>query len=116
METKMDKPTDGILTFLSCDTLAECYDVSTETYKELWAAMENAKPLSELIDIEDSCPNDALGLNTPAQFWDSFSDDAKRELLALAEQDDADDEDDKVDPENIYGLASIQQSIEEDRK
>lgn len=81
----MSVPT-GILTMFSCDEIAECYDVSKQAQWELWKAMENAKPLRELISIEDSCPNDRLGLNTPAQFWDQFSHDVREELLNLDEK------------------------------
>lgn len=78
----------GVLTFLSCDTIAETTDgLSKLAYRELWDAMSDAKPLSEQIDIENSAPNDALGLNTPAGAWDRFSDEVKTELLALAERD-----------------------------
>lgn len=87
----MDRPTTGLLTFFSCDYFAECYDVSEAAYKELWNAMADAKPLRELIDIENSCPNDELGFNSPAKFWDKFSDPIKTELLALAEASDAED-------------------------
>jgi hypothetical protein len=77
----------GILIFLSCDMIAETTDgLSNATYRELWSAMDNAKPLSELIDIENSAPNDALGHNTPGMFWDHFSDAAKEELLAIAKK------------------------------
>lgn len=70
----------------SCDTIAECWDgVSTELYQALWGAMDHAKPLSEQIDIEESCPNDAVGLNTTVEFWDKFTDAQKVELNALAE-------------------------------
>lgn len=80
----MTKPF-GILTFFSCDTIAETTDgLSDAAYSELWAAMAKAKPLGEMIDLEDSCPNDALGLNTPAEFWNSFSEPVKAELLAIA--------------------------------
>jgi len=84
----MKKPF-GILTDISCDTIAECYDVSKEAQAELWEAMADAKPLSELICIEDSCPGDAIGLNTPAQFWGKFSDEIKEELLSFAEKQEA---------------------------
>lgn len=81
----------GILTQSSCDAIAETTEgLSDETYRELWLVMNDAKPLRELIDLEDSCPNDALGLNTPATFWNKFSDDAKAELLAIAEKEEAD--------------------------
>jgi hypothetical protein len=85
----MTKPF-GILEDISCDTIAECYGVSDKAYKELWGMMSDAKPLRELIDIENSCPNDALGLNTPAKFWEKFSWTVKEELIALANK--ADDE------------------------
>jgi len=77
----------GILKTLSCDTIAETTEgLSDRAYMELWSALDNAKPLSELIDIENSAPNDAIGLNTPAQFWNSFSDKVKVELLVFAEK------------------------------
>ncbi len=79
----------GILTFLSCDTIAETTDgLSKTAYRELWDAMSDVKPLSELIDIENSAPNDALGLNTPAGVWGRFSDEVKTELLDLAAKED----------------------------
>lgn len=81
----------GILTFLSCDVIAETTDgLSKNAYRQLWDAMATAKPLSELIDIENSAPNDALGFNTPGAFWAQFSDEVKQELLTLAQE--ADDE------------------------
>jgi hypothetical protein len=82
----MTKPF-GILTFLSCDTIAETTDgLSRNAYRELWDVMSAARPLAEQIDIENSAPSDALGLNTPAGAWGSFSDEVKAELLALAKK------------------------------
>ena len=51
--------------------------------------MNFAAPISDQIDIEESCPGDALGLNSPAELWDHFSEAGKAELLALAKADDA---------------------------
>lgn len=93
----MAKKPFGVLSLLSCDTIAECCNVSNETYKELWAVMSDLPPLDELIDIENSCPNDALGLNTPAAHWFKFSDSAKRELLELAERDQEEFSDEAAD-------------------
>lgn len=76
----------GILTLLSCDHFAECYDALTlEQSGELWEVLiTHGKPLAELIDIEESCPNDALGLNTPAAFWEHFKPETRAALLAIA--------------------------------
>ncbi len=75
----------GWLSFHSCDTIAECWDgVSSALYRALWNAMDHAKPLSEQIDIEESAPGDAIGLNTPVEFWHLFTDDEKTALNAIA--------------------------------
>lgn len=77
----------GFLTTSSCDTIAETTEgLSDKAYGELWHALSDALPISEQIDMENSAPNDAIGLNTPAQFWDSFSDSIKEELLSLADK------------------------------
>ena len=73
----------------SCDTVAECFngvvrDDDWSLYNALWKAMEEAPPLSELIDIEDSCPADALGLNTPAEYWNRFTPEQQQWLNEVA--------------------------------
>ncbi len=78
------KPHDW-LRYYSCDTIAECMDgVSPELYQALWGAMSHAKPLGDQIDIEESSPCDAIGINTPVEFWHLFTDDEKAALNAIA--------------------------------
>lgn len=83
------------LTLTSPDEVAECWsgvvgrDASGKAdftlYAALWAAMDKAQPLSCFIDIEDSGPGDALGINSVSAFWSSFSDEQRRKLNELAE-------------------------------
>jgi len=73
----------------SCDTIAECSDsLPTHLGRALWRVLgDHGTPLRELIDIEESCPNDALGLNTPAELWEHFTRDEQLALNDWAEQD-----------------------------
>lgn len=77
------------------DEVAECWDgvldVDAKTedekwalYQALWKSMDDMKPLSEIIDIEDSCPQDAIGFNTVASVWDKFTPAQQERLNALA--------------------------------
>lgn len=73
------------------DEVAECYNGIYHVpglYKALWNSMDDMKPLSELICIEDSSPQDAVGLNTLASVWDRFSPEHQRALVEAANRPD----------------------------
>lgn len=75
------------LTLTSLDTVAECYEgISTELYSKLWSLLGECKPMSEQINIEESSPCDAIGLNNVASFWERFSDIEKEALNAAERQ------------------------------
>jgi hypothetical protein len=73
------KPNDT-LNYYRPDEVAECFDVSEDLYHALWNSMADAKPLGEIIDIEDSCPQDAIGIHTVTSFWDKFTLEQQKEL------------------------------------
>jgi len=70
------------------DEVAECWNGVTEAglYGPLWNAMDDAKPLGELIDMEDSSPEDAIGLNSVASLWHKFTPEQQRKLNELAKR------------------------------
>jgi hypothetical protein len=73
----------------SMDTIAECFPVSDELSGKLWQVLsENCKPISKQIDIENSCPNDAIGLNTAADHWDKFTNEEKIALNEACKKED----------------------------
>jgi len=75
----------------SPDTVAECWNGVVvgddwSLYKALWSSLDGEKPLSELIDIEESCPADALGMNCVASLWHKFTPEHQGRLNALADR------------------------------
>lgn len=78
------------------DEVAECWEgvidrnaateaAKMELYHALWDAMDGAKPLSELVNIEDCGPHDVIGLNSVADFWDRFTPAQQARLNELAD-------------------------------
>jgi hypothetical protein len=68
------------------DEVAECWnDVGDTLYQALWDSMSEMPPLADQIDIEESGPGDALGLNTVESVWDRFTIEQKVRLNWLAE-------------------------------
>lgn len=83
--------------YIRPDEVAECWngvltdepgDARYELYDALWRSMEGMKELSELIHIEESAPDDALGLNNLASVWDKFTPEQQARLNELAVQND----------------------------
>jgi hypothetical protein len=73
------------------DEVAECWEGVTSVpglYKALWNSMSDMQPLSELIDIEESSPGDAVGFNTLASVWQKFSPEHQAALTRLAAEND----------------------------
>ena len=67
------------------DSNAPTEDLKWSLYNALWKSMDDMKPLGELIDMENSAPQDAIGLNTTLSVWDKFSDEQKLRLNAIME-------------------------------
>ncbi len=77
------------LEYIRPDEMAECVDgvlAVPGLYEALWQSMDDMKPLGELIDMEESGPGDAVGLNSIASVWGKFSDDHKLALNALSKK------------------------------
>lgn len=77
------------------DEVAECFDgvldsnAPTEDekwalYTALWNSMDGMKPLAEHIDMEESSPGDAVGINTLASVWDKFTEAQQTRLNEIA--------------------------------
>ena len=80
----MFEPHDAF-NYTTPDAVAECWDgIEDELYSALWASMENMKPISEQIHIEDSSPSDAIGLNSLASVWKRFTPAQQERLNVLA--------------------------------
>lgn len=63
-----------MLSMITPDEIAECYDGvivdgDESLYKALWALTAEMKPLQSQIDIENSCPGDAIGINNTASLF-----------------------------------------------
>jgi hypothetical protein len=74
------------------DEVAECWEGAADVpglYESLWRSMETMKPISEQIDMEESSPLDAIGLNNVASVWSAFSDAEKVQLNELAARQEA---------------------------
>lgn len=71
--------------YIRPDEVAECWEgVSDALYQALYESMEGMKSIPEQINVEDSSPSDAIGLNTLASVWDKFTPEQQDELLTLA--------------------------------
>jgi hypothetical protein len=67
------------------DEIAECWDgVSDALYKSLWVATTRMARMSIQIDVENSSPCDAIGIDTVASVWDDFTKEEQVELNSLA--------------------------------
>lgn len=86
----MTKP-HATFEYIRPDEVAECWDgvTAANLYGPLWDVASNMKPLSDFIDIEESCPADAIGINTVASFWKQFTPDQQIALNKLAVAQDA---------------------------
>lgn len=74
------------LSYIRPDEMAECYDgVPRDLGIRLWRSMEGMKPLGEIIDMEESSPGDAVGINSIASVWHFFTDEEKTQLNAIVE-------------------------------
>lgn len=68
------------------DEVAECWHgVSDDLYHALWRAAAHMAPISDQIDIEESSPCDAIGLNTVASVWSEFTPTQQAQLNELAD-------------------------------
>ena len=78
----------AIFDFVNPSEVAECWEgvYHGALYNSLWSSMEGAKPISAHIDIENSAPGDAIGINTVSFFWGKYSDAEKLQLNELAEK------------------------------
>ena len=66
------------------DEVAECWEpMPPELYQALWASMEGMPSIASQIEIEESCPQDAIGLNTLASVWDKFTPNQQDLLIVL---------------------------------
>lgn len=69
------------------DEIAECFDgVSDDLYQVLWNSIDDMQPMSDFIDIEDSCPQDAIGINSVVSIWDQFTEDEQRQLNQIVQR------------------------------
>ena len=70
---------------IRADEVAETWGVSKELYAALWnKIVPHQKPLREHIDIEESCPNDAIGIENLAAHWSKLNEAEQAELNTLA--------------------------------
>jgi len=80
---------DSGLQYVRADEIAECWNGVVvngdySLYEKLWSSLEGLPKLSEVIDIENSGPGDALGVNCVADSWDYFTEEEQKRLNALA--------------------------------
>jgi hypothetical protein len=68
------------LAYVRHDEVAECW----EGVGDLWRALDGLPALSEIIDIEESAPQDAIGIHSVAPLWDRFTPEQQAGLNALA--------------------------------
>ena len=76
---------DFFFNYIRPDEVAETWEgVSKELSQSLWNKMEDMPSISSQIDMEESSPSDALGLNTVASVWHLFTPEEQTELNSLA--------------------------------
>lgn len=78
-----------VFEILRPDEVAECFtgvvrDGDFTLYSALWNSLLGRRRIAEVIDVENSAPHDALGVNSVASLWDRFTDEQKIRLNALA--------------------------------
>lgn len=104
------------LTLHSCDTIAETFEgVGPDLYNALYNSMSNMKPVGEQIDIEESSPSDAVGLNTPASVWDRFTRQEQIRLNEICERADADDDFPVADHIAMVFVALVKGAVTDDQ-
>lgn len=69
---------DGVL-----DQTADTEDGRWSLYAALWKSMDGMKDLPDLIDLEESAPSDAVGLNSIASVWDFFTPEQQTRINAV---------------------------------
>lgn len=83
------------LKYIRPDEVAECWDGVYKfgnLYEQLWECVGKYDN-SYRENIEDIGPHDVIGINTVAQFWDSFSPENQAKLNELAAAQNEDDGD-----------------------
>jgi hypothetical protein len=78
----------ALFEILRPDEVAETWDElhSDSLYRALWASLAGEKPLSEQIDMEESGPEDAVGICSVASLWSKFTPEEQKELNETAER------------------------------
>ena len=85
----MSQKPANIFSYLRPDEVAECWngvikDGDFSLYDALWNALDGAPALGDVIDIENSGPDDAIGINSVASLWGKFSEDQQARLNQIA--------------------------------